>query len=60
MALLNVVIWYSVIWQGRAIEAGGSPATLMIDAGAGLLCLFLLSLVRKPKQLPTSTEGEAR
>ncbi len=47
MALLNLVIMYSAIWQGRAIEAWGYPATLAIDAGAGMICIALLPLMRK-------------
>ncbi len=56
MALLNVVIWYSAIWQGRAIEAWGYPATLMLDAGAGLVCIWLLPLMTKPTQSAASPE----
>jgi PAT family beta-lactamase induction signal transducer AmpG len=52
MALLNVVIWYSAIWQGRAIEAWGYPATLTIDAAVGLLCIALLPLMRRKAEPP--------
>ena len=58
MALLNLVIWYSANWQGRAIEAWGYPATLALDAAAGLLCLSVLPLMRKPK--PTDAPIETK
>ena len=45
MALLNLVIWYSATWQGFCIEAWGYPATLAIDAAAGLISLPLLPLM---------------
>jgi PAT family beta-lactamase induction signal transducer AmpG len=45
MALLNVVIWYSARWQGLAIERWGYPATLVLDAIGGLLCLAVLPFV---------------
>jgi len=48
MALLNLVIAYSAFWQGSAIEAWGYPATLTIDALAGLLCISLLPFIKKP------------
>ncbi len=57
MSLLNLVIWYSAIWQGRAIEAWGYPATLLIDAVAGLVCLSLLPLMKKRPPLTGSVEG---
>jgi len=56
MALLNLVIWYSAIWQGQAIEAWGYPATLMLDAAAGLVCISLLPLTRKTRPLTTARE----
>ncbi len=56
MALLNLVIWYSAIWQGRVIEAWGYAATLMLDAGAGLLCISLLPLMTRRSPLISSTE----
>ncbi len=58
MAMLNLVIWYSAIWQGRAIEAWGYPATLTLDAAAGLVCIFLLPLMKKrtAAAAPTGTE----
>ena len=57
MAFLNLVIWYSAIWQGRAIEAWGYPATLMLDAVAGLLCISLLPLMRKPTRPAAHATG---
>jgi PAT family beta-lactamase induction signal transducer AmpG len=56
MAVLNLVIWYSSLWQGHAIEKWGYPVTLFIDAGAGLLCLLLLPLMRgkPPEEVPAA------
>jgi PAT family beta-lactamase induction signal transducer AmpG len=46
MALLNLNIAYSAIWQGIAIEALGYPNTMLIDAITGLFCLALLPWIR--------------
>lgn len=59
MALLNLVIWYSANWQGRAIEALGYPATLALDAGAGLFCLAFLPLMKKQKRIDALVEAES-
>ena len=48
MAMMNVAISYSATWQGIAIEALGYPATLLIDATLGLLCIALLPFMRVP------------
>jgi len=42
MALMNLAIAYSSIWQGIAAEALGYPTTLLIDAITGLLCIALI------------------
>jgi PAT family beta-lactamase induction signal transducer AmpG len=42
MALANLAIAYSSVWQGIAAEALGYPATMLIDAVTGLLCIALL------------------
>jgi PAT family beta-lactamase induction signal transducer AmpG len=47
MALLNLVITYSAIWQGRWIERFGYPSTLIVDVAFGMLCLALLPFMRK-------------
>jgi PAT family beta-lactamase induction signal transducer AmpG len=52
MAMLNLVIWYTAIWQGRAAEAWGYPRTLVLDAALGLVCIALLPLM-KPRQSPS-------
>jgi len=57
MALLNVVIEYSALSRGWAIEACGCPATLMLDAGRGLLCILILPIMTKPKQLTPSAKS---
>ena len=46
MALLNLSIAYSAMWQGIAIEALGYPDTMLIDAIVGLACLALLPWMR--------------
>lgn len=50
MALLNLVIAYSSWWQGWSIKLFGYPATLAIDAGAGLICLAVLAIVPKARR----------
>jgi len=47
MALLNLVISYSGAWQGLAIRNFGYPATLVLDAAFGLVCLAVLPLTRR-------------
>ncbi len=42
MAMLNLVTAYSAAWQGYAFERWGYPITLVVDAGAGLVCILLL------------------
>jgi MFS family permease len=46
MALLNVVISYSAIWQGLVIEKHGYPMTLGLDVIVGMLCLAVLPFVK--------------
>jgi MFS family permease len=57
MAVLNLVIWYSGMWQGWAIESLGYPATLAIDAGAGLPCLLALPWASRSRQAPRGAES---
>jgi PAT family beta-lactamase induction signal transducer AmpG len=61
MAMLNVVIAYSAAWQGNRVEHWGYPLTLTVDAAAGLVCLAVLPLVRKPAPLagPVPTDSPA-
>lgn len=42
MAMMNVAIAFSATWQGVAVEALGYPATLLLDACVGPLCVLLL------------------
>jgi len=44
MAMMNLVITYSALWQGKALVNWGYPATLTIDAVFGLACLLVLPL----------------
>jgi PAT family beta-lactamase induction signal transducer AmpG len=49
MALQNVVISYSAVWQGAAIEAWGYPRTMVVDALFGVVCLAVIPfMARKP------------
>ncbi|NUZ04566.1 MFS transporter [Piscinibacter koreensis] len=48
MAMLNLVISYTAWWQGHAVVRWGYPVTLALDAAVGLLCLFLLPLMKPP------------
>lgn len=43
MALMNLGISYSARWQGWSVDRYGYPATLMLDAGIGLVCLAALA-----------------
>jgi PAT family beta-lactamase induction signal transducer AmpG len=47
MALFNLAISYSAIWQGIAIEAWGYPMAMLIDAFYGLVFLAVLPFTRK-------------
>ncbi|HEY8878056.1 MAG TPA: MFS transporter [Roseateles sp.] len=51
MALTNLSITYSVVWQGYAVQHWGYVATLGLDALIGLSCLLVLPFLkpRKPK-----------
>jgi PAT family beta-lactamase induction signal transducer AmpG len=57
MALLNLAIAYSAVWQGIASEAFGYPKMLLIDALIGPLCVLLLPWMRNP--LGNSPDGVA-
>ena len=58
MAMMNLAIAYSAMWQGIAIEALGYPKTLLIDAVVGLLCLAFLPFI-KPATEPAGDGGGA-
>jgi hypothetical protein len=59
MALLNVMIAYSMTWQGAAAEAIGYPKTMLIDVVFGLAGLALLPLMRKPASSAAGTGAAA-
>jgi PAT family beta-lactamase induction signal transducer AmpG len=59
MAMMNLAIAYSAMWQGIAIEALGYPKTLLIDAVVGVLCLAVLPFI-KPAGEPAGDGGGAR
>jgi PAT family beta-lactamase induction signal transducer AmpG len=46
MALTNLSITYSVVWQGHAVEQWGYAVTLGIDALVGLVGLLVLPFLR--------------
>jgi PAT family beta-lactamase induction signal transducer AmpG len=49
MALMNLAIAYSALWQGIAAEAWGYPMTLAVDAFVGLLGIALIPWLRRPR-----------
>ncbi len=53
MALLNVTISYSALWQGHAVVRWGYPRTLVIDAVLGVLAVALLPLTVPRQSAPT-------
>ena len=60
MAMMNLVITYTATWQGISIEKWGYPITLLLDSGAGLICIALLPLmVIKKKTDPGPPPAEA-
>lgn len=46
MALTNLSITYSLVWQGYAVQHWGYAATLGLDALVGLSCLAVLPFLR--------------
>lgn len=46
MALTNLSISYSLVWQGYAVQHWGYAATLGLDALVGLSCLVVLPFLR--------------
>ena len=59
MAMMNLVISYSAVWQGSAVVRWGYPVTLIIDAAFGLVCLAVLpfTVIKAPYARP-ATEAE--
>ena len=55
MAMMNFVISYSALWQGKAVVKWGYPTTLTADALFGVVCVlvlpFTLSRVSHAKQV---------
>lgn len=54
MAMSNLVTTYTSWWQGQAIVRWGYPATLALDAAAGLVVLGLLPLMKPPGSAATA------
>ncbi|MDA0588808.1 MAG: MFS transporter [Planctomycetota bacterium] len=42
MAMQNIVLSYTAMWQGEAITRYGYPMTLLIDCGIGIVAILLL------------------
>ncbi|MEO5988536.1 MAG: MFS transporter [Candidatus Eisenbacteria bacterium] len=59
MALMNLAISYSSLWQGRAVERWGYPVTLAIDSVVGLLCLACLPFMRPTGPSASASAGPA-
>ncbi len=59
MALMNLAISYSSMWQGIAIEVWGYPTTLLVDGVTGLLGLLVLPWL-KPLQGGSAGYTDAR
>jgi hypothetical protein len=59
MAMMNLVISYSAIWQGKAVVRWGYPMTLAIDAAFGLVCLAVLpfTVMKVPYVRPATESG---
>ena len=60
MALMNLAIAFSAMWQGIAIEALGYPKTLLIDAVVGVLCLALLPFIKPAPDMAGDGGGAGR
>src|SRR5687768_3089916 len=46
MSLLNLVIAYSLRWQGWSVSRFGYPTTMFVDAVFGMLCLAVLPFMK--------------
>lgn len=62
MALANLVISYSNLWQGKWVSSLGYPTIFVIDAILGVLCIIFLPLMAKRQKteteiLPVGPEG---
>jgi len=58
MALMNLAISYSAIWQGIAIEAWGYPKTMLVDGIFGLACLLVIPWL-KPSDATVNRYADA-
>lgn len=59
MSLLNFVIFYSSLWQGRALAAWGYPTTLMLDAALGIVGLCFLPFMGSSARAPAAPKTGA-
>jgi MFS transporter, PAT family, beta-lactamase induction signal transducer AmpG len=52
MALMNLAISYSAVWQGAAAVRWGYPVTLALDAAFGLVSLLCLPFMKRARPEP--------
>lgn len=50
MSVMNLALAYSSFWIGRAADRIGYPATLVLDAALGLVCLVPLAMMAPAKR----------
>lgn len=60
MALTNLSIAYSSVWQGIAVESWGYPRTLLVDALFGLSSMIFLPMMRKAGPADTDQHAALR
>jgi len=61
MAMSNLAIAFAATWQGLSVEVFGYPATLLIDAITGPLCVLLIPLMTAAAAQPDGRgPGRAR
>lgn len=56
-SMVNFAIAFTAGWNGLAVEAWGYPATLVVDALVGLLCLMFLPAMKPPTEFTDSRSG---
>ena len=59
MALQNLAIQYSAVWQGMTIVRWGYPKTLLLDCIVGVVPLVLLPFMAPPKRQGGTVEHPA-
>jgi hypothetical protein len=60
MSILNLVIAYTLRWQGAATSRWGYPTTMVLDVAFGLICLCVLPFMKPvPRADPQAPEPRA-